>query len=85
MQKENVKILIEKAFELSETISEFKKFVLDIVDSWADPIVNIHIDTLQKNYGVKESKAQAEETVRKLSEMINGFSDDQNSKDKEQK
>lgn len=74
MQKETIKSLIEKAFEVSETISEFKKFVLDIIDSADSRIITINIGTLQKNYGVNETKAEAANAIEKLTEMIDNFS-----------
>lgn len=39
----------------------------------------IHIDTLQKNEGVKESKNQADQAVEKITELLNSYSDSQNS------
>lgn len=41
-------------------------------------IIQIHINTLQQNNGVHESKDKADETVRMITEMVNGFSDSQN-------
>lgn len=70
MQTENIKKLIEKAFEVSETISEFKKYVLDIIDAY-DPKIIINIETLQKNYAVGESKEQADEAVKALLKALN--------------
>lgn len=42
-------------------------------------VIQIHINTLQQNNGVKESKSQADQAIEKLTEMLNNFSDSQNS------
>lgn len=43
-------------------------------------IVNIYLHgPLQQNVGVKESKAESEKAIEKLTEMLGGFSDSQNS------
>lgn len=42
-------------------------------------IIHIHVGVLQQNNGVKESKAESEKAIEKLTEMLSGFSDSQNS------